>query len=153
MGHAVKLRLVLAIAALLPLGSRAAFAQTLGVSGNPGLLRVSAAVSGSEPIAVTNSVTSYTVTTPNANRLYNITAQLNAAMPVGLTLNATLAAPAGATSLGPIALDQTARNVVTNVPRRTNSTHGITYQLVATVAAGVVPVSTRIVTLTIVQAP
>ena len=153
MGHAVKLRLVLAIAALLPLGSRAAFGQTIGASGNPGLLRVSAAVSGSEPIAVSNSTTTYTVSTPNPSRLYNITAQLNAAMPIGLTLTATLAAPPGATSLGPIALDQTARDVVTGIPRRTDSTHGITYQLVATVAAGVVPVSTRIVTLTIVQAP
>ena len=150
----MKVRLgVLAIAALLPLGGRAAFAQTLGVSGDPGLLRISTAVSGSEPIAVSNSSTTYTVSTPNPNRLHSITAQLNAAMPVGVTLTATLAAPPGATSLGPIALDVTARDVVTGIPRRTDSTHGITYQLAATVQAGVVPVSTRIVTLTIVQAP
>lgn len=139
--------------ALLPFGGGAIGAQTIAVSGNPGLLRVSTAVAGSEPIAVSNSSTTYTVTTGNPNRLYKVSAQLSAAMPLGLTLDATLDAPPGATSLGPIALDMTARDVVTGIPRRTNATQGISYQLVATVAAGVVPVTSRIVTLTIVQAP
>ncbi|MEX2178913.1 MAG: hypothetical protein WD801_09400 [Gemmatimonadaceae bacterium] len=147
--------LLLALAALLPIGGRAANAQpaTLSVSGNPGLLRISTAVAGSQPISVGNSTTTYTVDTGNPNRTYDITAQLNAAMPAGVTLTGTYAAPAGATSVGQIALDQTARNVVVGIPRRTTSTHGITYQLSATVLAGVVPLSTRTVTLTIVQAP
>jgi hypothetical protein len=140
-------------AVLLFMGSRAAFAQTLAVSGSPGLLRISSAVAGSQPISVSNATTTYTVVTPPANRLYNVTARLNAAMPAGVTLTATLAAPAGATSLGPVALDATARNVVTGVTRNTNATQGITYQLNATVLAGVVPNSSRTVTLTIVQAP
>ena len=144
---------VLAVAALLPLCSRAAFAQTLAVSGNPGLLRVSVATAGSEPLAVSNATTTYTVTTPNPNRPHNITAQLNANMPIGITLSATLAAPPGATSVGPVALDVTPRDVVLGIPRRANSTHGITYTLAATVQAGVVPLSSRTVTLTIVQAP
>lgn len=123
------------------------------MSGNPGLLRVSTAVAGSEPIAVSNSTTTYTVTTPNPNRAHKVQAQLNAAMPVGLTLAATLDPPPGATSLGPIALDMTARDVVTGIPRNTNSTQGITYTFTASVAAGVVPSTSRIVTLTIVRAP
>lgn len=134
-------------------GTRAAGAQTLNVSGSPGLLRVSTAVAGSEPIAVTNASTTYTVTTGNPNRLHKITARLSAPMPVGVTLTGSFDAPAGATSLGPVALDATARDVVLDIPRRTTATHAITYTLSATVAAGVIPNSSRTVTLTIVQQP
>jgi len=128
-------------------------AQTLSVSGSPGLLRISNAVAGSEPISVSNSSTTYTITTPNPNRLYNLTARLNAPMPPGITLSGTFAAPPGATSLGAIALDATARNVVTNIPRRIDATLGISYELSALVTAGVVPNGSRTITLTIVQAP
>jgi hypothetical protein len=141
------------IAALLLIGGRAAIAQTIAVSGNPGLLRINNAVAGSEPIAVTNSSTTYTVTTPNPPRTYKVTAQLDAAMPADVTLTATFAAPTGATSIGPVALDLTARDVVTGIPRNTNSTQGITFELSATVAAGVVTSSSRVVTLTIIRFP
>lgn len=144
--------LLLLLAALGPLiGAGAAGAQTISASGNPGLLRVSTAIAGSEPIAVSNTSTTYTVTTPNPNRPHKVVAQLNAAMPVGLTLTADFDPPPGATSLGPIALDMTARDVVTSIPRNTNSTQLITYTLTATVAAGVVPPTSRIVTITIVR--
>ena len=142
----------LVVVALL-LSASPVIAQTFSVAGSPGLLRISNAVAGSQPIPVSNSSTTYTVTTPNPNRLYNITAMLNAPMPAGVTLTATLAAPPGATSLGAIALDATARDVVTGIPRRTNATLGITYQLSALVTAGVVPNSSRTITLTLVQAP
>jgi len=135
------------------LGVRAIRAQTVSASGNPGLLRVSTAIAGSEPVAVSNSTTTYTVTTPPANRTHKVTAQVNAAMPVGLTLSATLAPPPSASSVGPVALDMTARDVVTGIQRNTNSTQAITYTLTATVLAGVVPPTSRIVTLTIVRAP
>jgi hypothetical protein len=141
-------------AALLPtFGLRAVGAQTIAVSGNPGLLRVTTAIAGSEPVAVSNSTTTYTVTTPNPNRVHKVVAQLNAAMPTGLTLAATLDPPPGATSLGPIALDMTARDVVTAIPKNTNSTQLITWTLTASVLAGVVPPTSRIVTLTIVRGP
>jgi hypothetical protein len=151
-GRSITLRgALLACAALLT--ARDASAQLVVVSGNPGLLRVSAAIAGSEPIAVSNSSTTYTVITPNANRTYSITGRLNAAMPVGLALSASLVAPPGGTSLGPVDLDTTDRDLVTGIARRLTSTQGITYQLRATAAAGVVPNSSRTVTLTIVQAP
>jgi hypothetical protein len=140
-------------AVLLLLGVNAASGQTLAVSGNPGLLRVSTAVAGSEPVAVSNASTTYTVTTPNPNRRYKITARLSAPMPVGITLTGSFAAPPGGTSLGPVVLDATNRDVVLNIPRRTNATQGITYSLTATVAGGVIPNSSRTVTLTIVQQP
>lgn len=136
---------------LLPLHE--ARAQTLSVSGNPGLLRVSTAIAGTEPLPVSNATTTYTVSTGNPNRPHKIMARLSAPMPPGVTLTATLDAPPGATSLGPVALDATDRDVVIDIPRRTSATQGITYQLSATVAAGVVPNSSRIVTLTIVQQP
>lgn len=134
-------------------GSKAAEAQTVNVSGNPGLLRISTAIAGSQPIAVSNSSTTYTVTTGNPNRLYKITARLSAPMPVGVTLTASLAAPPGATALGPIILDAIDRDVVLDIPRRTTATQAITYALSATVAAGVIPNSSRTVTLTLVQQP
>jgi hypothetical protein len=137
----------------MPIGIRAVGAQTIAISGNPGLLRVSTAITGSEPVAVSNSTTTYTVTTPNPNRPHKVVAQLNAAMPTGLTLSATFDPPPGATSLGPIAVDMTARDVVTAIPRNTNSTQLITWTLTASVLAGVVPPTSRIVTLTIVRAP
>ena len=147
-------KLIRLIAAGLSLvGSNAAAAQTVNVSGNPGLLRISTAIAGSEPIAVSNSGTTYTVTTGNPNRPHKIMARLSAPMPVGVTLTASLAAPPGATSLGPIALDAIDRDVVLDIPRRTTATQAITYALSATVAAGVIPNSSRTVTLTLVQQP
>lgn len=140
-------------AGLAVLAANAVGAQTVNVSGNPGLLRVSTAIAGSEPIAVSNASTTYTVTTGNPNRLYKVTARLSAPMPVGVTLTGSFAAPPSATSLGPIALDAIDRDVVLDIPRRTNATQAITYMLSATVAAGVIPNSSRTVTLTIVQQP
>jgi len=74
-------------------------------------------------------------------------------MPAGTTLLATFAAPPGATSLGAVALDNVARDLVINVPRNTNATQGITYQFVATASAGVIATATRSVTLTFVLMP
>lgn len=143
-------------AALLLIASiRALGAQTVAVSSNPALLRVSTAVAGSEPTAVTDAVTTYTVTTPpNPNTRYQVTAQLNASMPAGVTLTATFAtAGTSFSSAGAIALDVTARQVVFNIRKNITATGGITYTLTATAAAGVVPLSSRTVTLTILTYP
>ena len=141
------------VALLLIASIRAIGAQTFSVSGNPGLLRINSAVAGSEPVGVSVGATTYTVTTPPANRTYAITMQLDANMPAGVTLTATLAAPPGAVSVGAVALDVTARNVVTGIIKNTNSTQGITYDLNATAAAGVIPNSSRTVTLTVIRFP
>jgi hypothetical protein len=142
------------VGALLLVGSRVAVAQTITVSGNPPALKITAAVAGSQPTSVSDNTTTYTVVTPNpANRTYKITAQLNALMPANVTLTATLAAPTGGTSVGPVALDLTARDMVTGIPKSTNATQSITYQLSATVLAGVVTSTNRIVTLTVLKFP
>lgn len=149
----VSSRALLLIVAPLLMGTAPLGAQTIVVSGTPGLLRISTAVAGSQPVAVSNATTTYTVTTPQPNRTYRISARLDAPMPPGVTLTVTLAAPPGATSLGAVALDATDRDVISGVRRNANTTRSITYQLSATVDAGVVPLSSRTVTLTIVQEP
>jgi hypothetical protein len=143
------------LAALLA-SSKAAFAQTIAVSGSPAILHITTAIAGSAPVAITNSSTTYTVVIPqgHVSPTFKVTAQLDAAMPAGTTLTATLAAPAaGGTSTGAVALDITPRDMVTGIPKKINSTQGITYTFSATPAAGVVPVSTRTMTLTVLAFP
>lgn len=146
--------LLILATAVLVLDARAALAQTLTTAGSPGLMRVSSAVAGTEPLPITMSGGTYSVTTPAPNRTYAITAQLNANMPVGTSLEITLDKPTPqATSLGAVALDVTARNVVTGIRRNANATAAITYAFTPTTAAGVIPLSSRTVTLTIIQFP
>jgi hypothetical protein len=143
-----------ALIALLPIGSRALVAQTVAISGNPSAFVVNSAVAGSEPLGLTNSSTTYTVNTPpNPNTKYQVTAQLNANMPVGTTLTATFAPTQGAVSTGAIVLDVTPRQMVNSVRKNYSGTAAITYQFDATVSAGVIPTTTRIVTLTITTFP
>lgn len=139
--------------AVLALNARAAFAQTVVTAGAPALMRVNSAVAGSQPLPITVAGGTYTITTTNPNRTYAITARLNANMPAGATMAVTLAAPPGATSLGAVALDVTARNVVTGIGRNVISTQNITYTFTATAAAGVIPLSSRTVTLTVIRFP
>lgn len=145
--------LILAVAVLV-LNARAAFAQTLSTAGSPSLMRVTSAVAGTEPLPITMAGGTYSVTTPSPNRTYAITAQLNANMPVGTTLEIMLDKPTPqSTSLGAVALDVTARNVVTGIRRNASATAAVTYTFTATTAAGVVPLSSRTVTLTLIQFP
>ena len=131
----------------LLLGSRVLRAQnTLTVSGNPPLLRISTAVAGSQPNAITTATTTYTVQVSSGGSR-RITGRLSAAVPAGTTVTVTLNAPPGATSLGPVALDATERDLVINIPRPTNATLTITYVFSGTVTAGVVANNSRSVTL------
>jgi hypothetical protein len=72
-------------------------------------------------------------------------------MPAGVTLTITLAASRGV-SAGAVTLSTVAQNVVTGVTARMFG-QVITYTLSATAAAGVVPLQTRIVTLTQINTP
>jgi hypothetical protein len=117
----------------------------IAVSGSPSLL-ISTATAGSAPTSVTAAAT-WAVTTNQTGA--KITASINSAMPAGLTLSASLAAPAGATSAGSLSLGTTAVDVVTGITKLAQGALGITYQLDATPAAGVVSSTTRTVTYTI----
>ena len=137
------------LAAALLLGGRAAAAQTLTVSGSPGAMTITSAVAGSDPTSVSNSATTYSAVVALTS---HITAAIGSNMPTDVTLTMNLAVGAGATSAGPIALDVTARNVVTNITSsQLNKT--ITYNLSALASAGVIASQSRVVTLTIVLGP
>jgi len=140
-------------AVLLVIASRTVASQTITVAGNPATLTVTSAITGSQPTAVSSS-TSFTITTPNpGGRTYKITAQLASALPAGVSIIATMTAPAGATSVGGVSLSTAAQDMVTGIGRNVTFTGTITYQLVATTAAGVVSSQTRNVTLTILRFP
>jgi hypothetical protein len=127
--------------------------QSITVSGSPGTLHVQTATAGLAPTAVSNSTTTYTLGGLK-DVTAKMTAQLNAAMPSGVTLTINVVAPSTGTSVGTVALDATPRDVVTSLTKyKGNETHGISYTLSATAAAGVVPLQTRTVTLTITSAP
>ncbi len=118
----------------------------LSVSGNPGALTVATATAGDAPNAVTDGSTSYAITTNETGR--KITGAINSAMPDGLTLSVTLAAPTGATS-SKQALSTSAVDLVTGISTLNESGKTITYELQATSAAGVVSSATKTVTFTI----
>ena len=125
----------------------------LSVTGSPSTFTITTAVAGSQPAALTNTATSYTVTVRNSAGVKKITAQLDAPMPAGTSLSIALAAPAGATSLGDVTLDATARDVVVNLAGLVRITQSITYTFSAATSAGVVPILSRTATLTLVNYP
>lgn len=138
----------LLLTAVLPVVlGRTAAAQGVSItdSGDPAAMTIKTAVAGSQPTSVSNNATTYSTTQFAGTR--RVTAQLGANMPAGVTLTVSLAVGAGATSVGAVALDVTARNVVTNMTQNQTS-RTITYQLSALASAGVVTSQTRIVTFT-----
>jgi len=153
-------RMVALATASAALMSRGALAQTttqtvtfevdainqIAVTGTPSLL-INAASAGSAPTSVTSSGNSWAVTTNQTGA--KITASIPTAMPAGVTLSATLAAPGGATSAGIKALGTTSVDMVTGITKVNASSLSLTYQLDATAAAGVVTSATKVVTYTI----
>jgi len=118
----------------------------IAFAGAPSLV-VNTATAGSAPTSATNVVATWAVTTNQTGA--KITASINAVMPAGLTLSANLGAPAGAASAGLQALGTVAVDMVTGITQVNASALGVTYQLDATTAAGVVASTTRTVTYTI----
>ncbi len=116
-------------------------------------MTISAVVAGNQPTAVTDATTTYFVRVKKASGTGSISARLNANMPVGTSLSLTLTPSAGATSLGPVSLSTVGQAVVTGIQKENGSTLGITYVFSATPAAGVVPIQSRTVTLTLVAVP
>jgi hypothetical protein len=146
------MRALLVGSALLVGGSGFANAQTLSVTGTPATMTISGAVAGLQPLTLTNNATTYTVSVlPLLPK--KITAQINTNMPPGVTLTVLLVPPSGATNAGRVALDNIARDVVSNVTNTLSQTRTIEYQLSATVSAGVISSSSRTVTFTLVNYP
>ncbi len=121
----------------------------LSVNGSPGALVVSTAVAGLSPDDAINASTLYSITTNCGTDAKKITAAIDTVMPDNVSLNITLAAPTGATSLNDVQLGTSPADVVTNIDAVAESKMAITYRLSATAAAGVVPNSVKVITLTI----
>jgi X-X-X-Leu-X-X-Gly heptad repeat protein len=154
----VKMRHILAAATMV--AAQSAAAQTanqtvtiqvdainvIAFAGSPSLV-INTAVAGSAPSAATNATATWAVTTNQSGS--KITASIGSAMPAGLTLSVSLAAPTGGSSNGLTALSTSAADLVTGITKLAEGTLGVTYQLDATVAAGVVASTSRTVTYTI----
>lgn len=119
----------------------------LSISGSPGALTIASATAGSQPNSVSDSKTTYNVTTNSTAQ--RISGALNLAMPSNMTLAVALVAPAGATSAGSVSLSTTARNLVTGISNLAQSALQITYTLSATVAAAPVAGGSRTITYTL----
>ena len=110
-------------------------------------LTITTAVAGSNPTSVSDATASWAVTTNQTGA--KITASIPSNMPAGLTLTSALAAPAGATSAGALALSTVSVDLVTTITKLAQGSLGVTYSLAATPAAGVIASATRVVTYTI----
>jgi hypothetical protein len=139
--------------ALLPWWSESGRAQALFVASSPAPMTVSVApAAGAEPLPATDNSTTYTISALPLQP-QKITAQISANMPAGVTLTVSLAPPTGARAGGPVVLDNVARDVVNGITNADPESRAITYQLTATVSAGVISPDTRTVTLTLVNDP
>lgn len=118
----------------------------IAMGAGPSLL-INSATPGSAPTSVQSTTSTWAVTTNQSGS--TISASIASPMPTGLTLSASLAAPAGGATTGMHVLSQTAVAMVTGVTKVNASGLGMTYQLDATVAAGVVTSATKTVTFTI----
>jgi hypothetical protein len=142
------LLLVALLAAVHPTPGRAQIA----LNGTPSPLVVAGAVAGAQPESVTDATTTYDVTNSSPTQSARILARLDAPLPAGVTLEITLEAPPGATSLGPVALTVADQPVVVGVPPQGGGTGlRVTYRLTAMVSAGVRGTESRQVILTLEQ--
>ena len=117
------------------------------VTGTPNLT-IASAIAGEQPQEITDSSSTFAITTNGTNK--RITASIDAAMPVYVTLKVNVAAPSGSgTSQGDVTLATSASNVVTGINHVADSNPIITYKLSATVQAGVLSTDTRTVTFTL----
>lgn len=123
---------------------------TISVSGDPQPLVIQSATPGLSPDPAQDVGTTYSLT---ASEVSAIEARLDAPLPAGVQLQLRLTPPPGGVSAGAVALSTSPRLVVTSIPAGSYGGLTIQYELVATVAAGVVSMSTRQVIFTITTAP
>lgn len=137
------LYLILSYSLSLPL-----FSDSITVSGSPAALVINTATAGQDPNSVTNTSRTYSVSTSTTVR--RITGRINSNMPANTTLQISLVAPTGATSLGLITMTTTAANLVTGIPINTIASGRITtYTFSATAAAAKVTNAKKTVTFTL----
>lgn len=136
-------------AACLTITAHSALAQSSSItlSGDPAALIVGTAIAGDQPLAAVDGSTVYSVTASSGEK---ITAYIDQSMPPGVTLEISLAGPAGAVSVGPVVLTTVPQDLVRSLSAGTFSGLSITYTLRATVSAGVVSPRWRTVSFAVV---
>lgn len=125
-----------------------ASASEITVSGNPGALIINTAIAGADLGPVTDAGTTYSIDITDPNM--KITGEIGTAMPSGTSLSVTLGEPTGAASVGQVTLSPTAQDLVTGLNTgMVESGLTISYELSASVSAGVVSTGSKTVTFTV----
>jgi hypothetical protein len=140
-------KISLLLIGLLLAASQPASAQL----GTVGPLAATTAVAGSQPLPIVGT-SSYSGVVTFGGQM-RIVCSLNANMPTGTTLAVRLTAPSGGSSLGDVIVDVTARNLVVAVTPVFLTNVTIRYTFTPTVAAGVLPLTTRTATYTLLTYP
>jgi len=128
--------------------------QKIGITGGAVTLTITTGTAGTDALtAVTDASTTYSVTHNGASPL-KITANLDAALAAGYTLQMNLAPSAGkGTSAGTIdisnATPASAVTVVTAIPKGADANRAITYTFSANASAGTLAATAKTVTLTL----
>lgn len=131
-------RAVCCVAAVFLLEGTAVGAQVTVTPASVGPLTISVPVAGSDVAPVANSIGSYSVRVKVNDINTRIQGQLSAPLPAGMSLAASLAAPAGAVSSGSVVLNAVSPvDLVTAIPKGTNvSGLVITYLYTAPASSG-----------------
>lgn len=119
----------------------------IAVSGDPPAFNISQASAGDNPTDIADNSTFYAVTTNGSSE--KVVACLNSTMPTGTMLCIMVTAPNGATSTGTVDLDTSNQNIVTGISQVAQSNLIISYIFEASAAAGIIPLTSRIVTFTL----
>jgi len=124
----------------------------IATSGNPGGLTITTGTAGTDALTtVSDNTTNYSIT-QNVAGTVKVTANLDAALPAGYTLQMNLASTKG-TSAGTVDVSGTtpgaAVNVVTGVAMGADAAQTITYTFGANASAGTLLSTNKIVTLTL----
>jgi hypothetical protein len=120
----------------------------LALTATTATLTINTATAGFAPTSATSAAGTWAVTTNQSTA--KITASIPAlALPAGVTLSASFGNPAGATSAGLKALSSTPVDLVTVITKVAQAGMGVSYQLDATTAAGVVAATPVVVTYTL----
>jgi hypothetical protein len=124
----------------------------IATSGNPGAMTITTGTAGNDALtSVSDASTTYSITQNFASTV-KITANLDAAMAAGYTLQLNLASTKG-TSAGNVDISATtpvsAANVVTNIALGADANQAITYTFGADASAGVLGSTAKVVTLTL----
>jgi len=124
----------------------------IATSGDPGALTITTGTAGTDALSsVSDNSTTYSMT-QNYGNTVKITANLDAALPAGYTLQINLASTKG-TSAGTVdisnATSGSAATVVSAINRGAESGQAITYTFSALASAGTLSSTAKVVTLTL----